>query len=200
MKTMYAKSAATIANIIEAAQGLFLTRNYADVTMAHIAIAAEVTKGALYHHFASKEALYLTMMHNFLAEIYALTERVVRESAARPCRERLYLFTHSFLDLPERQQDLMRLVRRDINIFKDPARDQLVRAYQRALPEQAEAIIRQGIARGEIQEKDPRLLSWEHVAMVEVVLRPYSRAVLGDAHATADFVIGLFFDGLGNRQ
>lgn len=195
---MYAKSAVTIANIIEAAQVLFISKNYADVTMSEIAEAAEVTKGALYHHFASKEALYLTMMHDFLEEIHTITAGVVAASAGHSCRERLRQFTLTFLNLPQTQQNLMRLVRRDINIFQDAQREQLIRDYQRALPEQVEAILAEGIAQGEIEgTDDARLLSWEHVAVVEVVLRPYAQTALGTPEATADFVIRLFFDGVG---
>ncbi len=76
---MYAKSAVTVANILEAAQTLFLSKNYADVTMADIARTSEVTKGALYHHFSSKEDLYLTMMRDFLAEIQMVMAGVVQE-------------------------------------------------------------------------------------------------------------------------
>ncbi|MCP4359136.1 MAG: TetR/AcrR family transcriptional regulator [Chloroflexi bacterium] len=193
----YAKSTVTIANIFQAAEGLFTSKNYADVTMSHIAQAANVTKGALYHHFSGKEDLYLRMMHNFLDEIHALTADSVQNSATRPCRQRLHCFTLSFLTLPDIQQKLMRLVRRDINTFTDPEREVLVRAYQRALPEQAETIIRDGIANGEIEGTDARLLSWEHVAIVEVVLRPYAQNALGDPQNIADFVIKLFFDGVG---
>ena len=119
---MYAKSTTTIANILEAAESLFTSKNYADVTMAEIAETAAVTKGALYHHFASKEALYLTMMHNFLEEIGAILSEVVAESAERPCRDRLHQFTLTFLNQPPGKQELMRLVRRDVNILQDPNR------------------------------------------------------------------------------
>jgi AcrR family transcriptional regulator len=196
---MYAKSSLTIANIIEAAQELFTTKNYADVSMAEIAETAEVTKGAIYHHFSSKEELYLTMMHRYLDDIRDLIASAVSQLEGRPCREQLHAFTLSFLSLPTAQQDLMRLVRRDINIFRDPERDKLIRAYQQALPEQIEAIIRDGIAHNEIVAGDARLLSWEHVAIVEVVLRPYAQSVLGDAEAIADYVNALLFDGIARR-
>lgn len=196
---MYAKSLATIANILESAQELFLQKNYADVTMSDIAGVAEVTKGALYHHFNSKEDLYLTMMHAYLQEIGEVMWQTAREGDAT-CRERLRHFTLSFLTLPAAKQELMRLVRRDINIFKNPQREKLVRAYQAALPEPAEAIIRNAIANGEIRPGDPRLLSWEYVAIVEVVLRPYARRVLGSPEEMADFVISLFFDGLAATE
>ncbi|NJN55348.1 MAG: hypothetical protein HC804_11660, partial [Anaerolineae bacterium] len=41
-----------------------------------------------------------------------------------------------------------------------------------------------------------RLLSWQHVAIVEVVLRPYAINVLGAPEQVADFVVNLFFDGV----
>jgi AcrR family transcriptional regulator len=195
---MYAKSAATISSIIEAAEGLFINRNYADVTMADIAEAADVTKGALYHHFPSKEALYLAMMHNFLDETreHLATAVGLEESS----RERLRRFALLFLELPAERQALMRLVRRDINIFRDPERERLIHAYQAAVPELAETIIRDGIVKGEIQETDARLLAWEHVALVEVVLRPYAQIVLGSPEAIALFVTNLFFDGAAAKS
>jgi len=195
---MYAKSAATIANILEAAQTLFTARNYADVTMSDIAAEAEVTKGALYHHFNSKEDLYLNMMHGYLEDIKGLLGEVARRKGSS--RERLRQFTLTFLELPVKHQTLMRLVRRDANIFTDPDRERLVRAYQAALPEQVELMIRDGILAGEIAEGDARLLSWEHVAMVEVVLSSYAQNVLGDPEKTADFVIGLFFEGISAKD
>lgn len=195
---MYAKSAATISSIIEAAEGLFINRNYADVTMADIAEAAEVTKGALYHHFPGKEALYLAMMHGFLEQTREHLLTAVQSGGS--ARERLHRFALLFLELPAERQALMRLVRRDINIFQDPERERLIRAYQAAVPELAEAIIRDGIINGEIQEQDARLLAWEHVALVEVVLRPYAQNVLGGPEAVATFVTDLFFDGVARKE
>jgi hypothetical protein len=89
----------------------------------------------------------------------------------------------------------MRLVRRDINIFKDPVRAKLIRAYQAALPEQVEAIIRDGIQAGELPETNPRLLAWEYVAMVEVVLSRYAQHLLGTHRHSAEYVLQLFFSG-----
>ena len=190
---MYAKSTTTIANILESAQELFLNKNYADVTMSDIAEAAQVTKGALYHHFTSKEELYQAMMLVDLGEKRALMQAAAKSKGT--CRERLHRLTLNFLNLPPAKRELMRLVRRDINIFKDPIRDNLIRAYQVALPEQVEAIIRDGIRDGELKETDPRLLSWEYVALVEVVLNGYAQDILGSNGRAADYVLNLFFNG-----
>lgn len=189
----YPKSETTIAKILAAAQPLFLSQNYADVSMDDIAEAAGVTKGALYHHFANKEALYAAMMRTVLEEKQALFRAAVESNGT--CRERLLRFTQIFLELPREKRDLIKLVRRDINIFKDPIRDQLVRAYQAALPEQIEIIIRDGIQNGELAPADPRLLSWLHVAMVEVILTRYTENTLQSHAERLDFVTNLFFNG-----
>ena len=194
--TSYARSAVTIANILQAAVQLFTSKNYADVTMAEIAEAAEVTKGALYHHFTSKEALYLRMMHDYLEQVGQVLSAVVVDSVDQSCRQRLQQFTLTILNQPQIKQELMRLVRRDSNIWADQERERLIRAYQAAVPEQVETIIQDGINRGEIVAADARLLSWEHLALVEVVLRPYAESVLGSPEQIADFVINLFFDGV----
>lgn len=192
---MYAKSATTLANILEAARKLFLNKNYADVTMAEIAGQAEVTKGALYHHFESKEALYEAMLHADLQEKQALLEEAAKGGGR--CRDRLRRLMLSFLELPREKREVMKLVRRDINIFENPTRDKLVRAYQVALPEQVETIVRDGIEAGELTTGDAQLLAWQFVAMVEVVLARYAQCVLGDHEQMTEYVLKLFFEGAG---
>jgi AcrR family transcriptional regulator len=191
----YTKSEATVADILSAAEALFLAKNYADATMDDIASAAEVTKGALYHHFATKEALYVAMMKAVLHEKQALFKAAVESQGS--CRERLRRITATFLELPRERRDLIKLVRRDNNIFKGRVREQLVRAYQAALPEQLEIIIRDGIRSSELEQADPRLLSWLYVAMVEVILTQYAEEVFKGPDETADFVTDLFFHGAG---
>ena len=195
---MYAKSQQTIKSILEAARTLFVARNYGDVTITDIVELAEVSKGALYHHFSGKEDLYLKMMHHFLEEIQASTQSAAEKNAGSS-RERLYHSSLNFLQLSEELQGILGLVRRDINMFKDPMRGELVRAYQRAVPEQVEKIIRDGIASGELKTIDARLLSRELVALMEVALHPYSRRVIGNPQEMCDFVVGLFLDGVAAR-
>jgi len=190
----YAKSETTTCNILAAARTLFLAKNYADVSMADIATAAGVTKGALYHHFQSKEVLYVTMMCKFLGELQQVFEAERKNTGTS--RERLHRITLLFFHLPRDKPAILRLVRRDLNKFKGPTRQQLVRAYQAALPEQLEAIIRDGIRDGEITPVDPRLVSWLKVSMVEISRSRYSRSLFKDANETVDFIIDLLFDGI----
>ena len=160
---------------------------------------ANISKGAVYHHFASKEDVYLKMMYHYLAEIQAITKHSAKTSSGS-CRERLRQSVFSFLEIPQELLGILRLVRRDINIFNDPVRHDLICAYQIAVPEQVEAIIRDGIATGELPQVDARMFSRQMVALVEVILHPYSRKIVGSTGQMADFVVTMFFDGINGLR
>lgn len=183
------RSEATIGRILEAAEGLFTSRSYADVTMDDIAAAARVTKGAVYHHFESKEELYLAMMTEDLDRKRRLFERAV--GTGNDCRGRLRRLTAAFFGLPKEKRELIQLVRRNANLFRDPARATLVEAYQAALPRIVEEVIREGALPG-----DPRLLAWQFIATVEVTLTEYAEQKFHGMEERLDYVIGLFFSGV----
>src|SRR5689334_5632762 len=84
----YAKSKEMIQGILEVALALFTEKNYADVTINDIVTSANISKGAVYHHFSNKQDVYLSMMYHYLAEIQKITQHTT-ETSTGPCRERL---------------------------------------------------------------------------------------------------------------
>ncbi len=91
----------------------------------------------------------------------------------------------------------MRSVRQNINIFDEPIRAQLIDAYQAALPQPIESLLKEGMDNGEIVEMDAQLLSWQHIAVVEVSLHEYGRNVLGGPERMAESIVSLYFNGIG---
>lgn len=194
---VYEKSLTTISEILDAAQRLFVRHNYDDVTMAKIAQEAGMTKGAIYHHFKGKKKLFLKMMARYLNCLQLiLHEAVASEGTAR---ERLEGLTTRYLEMPLQEQRLIQLVRRDNSRFTGDERATLVRAYQDALPNQIERILRDGIAEGEIMAGDARLLTWQYVAIVEVSLSDYARQQFTSPPKMAAYVATVFFDGVAKR-
>jgi len=53
-------------HILQVARRLFLQSNYDGVSIHDITLAAGMTKGALYHHFTSKEQLFEEVAHNLV--------------------------------------------------------------------------------------------------------------------------------------
>jgi AcrR family transcriptional regulator len=74
--------------LLAEAQRLFRERGYAATSLEQIAEAAEVTKGAIYGHFASKEDLMLSALEAAPAPDYSAT----LNDQARPLRQRLAEF------------------------------------------------------------------------------------------------------------
>jgi AcrR family transcriptional regulator len=193
MFDMPTRSEITVATILAAAERLFVARNYADVTMEQIAEEGRLTKGAIYHHFDSKEELYLAMMFADLNEKSAILANAVDFDGT--CRQRLRSLTKTFLTLPPIKQQVIQLVRRDANVFRDPDRENLIRAYQRALPGPIETVLLDGIHDGDVAPADARLLAWHYIALVEVTLSRYAEAQVSHLEARLDHVLDLFFHG-----
>jgi len=61
----------TRAHILDAAGELFAERGYDATSVADICAQAGVTKGAFYHHFASKQAVFLELRDRWLAPLEA---------------------------------------------------------------------------------------------------------------------------------
>jgi len=65
------RSAATIADILAAARKLFATTGFEATSIDGIAAKAGVAKGAVYHHFDSKEEIFTRVLEDVQAEIAA---------------------------------------------------------------------------------------------------------------------------------
>ena len=72
-----------------AARRLFTERGYAGTGREDIAAAAGVTRGALYHHFASKEALFRAVVEELEQEMTTKVATVAMEGADAAAELRL---------------------------------------------------------------------------------------------------------------
>jgi len=76
-KTRIVKAAAIRrAELIDVAQGLFLSRGYERTTINDVISATGLSKGAFYHHFRSKEDLLAAIAERFSRESIGFTDRL----------------------------------------------------------------------------------------------------------------------------
>jgi AcrR family transcriptional regulator len=63
------RTAATIDAVVSAARKLFMARGFEAVSIDDIAAAAGIAKGGVYHHFASKQAIFEIVLDRVQAEL-----------------------------------------------------------------------------------------------------------------------------------
>ena len=78
MATQAERRAATIESILNAGRRLFGERGFAATTMDDIAEQARVAKGAVYHHFATKEAVFEAVFDQVSRALVQEIDRAVR--------------------------------------------------------------------------------------------------------------------------
>lgn len=71
MNRQVERSSATIGAILAAAGKLFASRGFESTSMDDIAAQAGVAKGAIYHHFASKQEIFTQVLDGLQAEMAA---------------------------------------------------------------------------------------------------------------------------------
>ena len=81
------QKAETYMDIMRSAEKLFIEKGYEKTSMSQIADQAGVTKGALYHHFDSKEALLDRMCSEHYRALSAAADSAIEGGA--PCFEKI---------------------------------------------------------------------------------------------------------------
>ncbi len=89
--------AATRQAVLVAARSLFGSRGYAQTSVDEIAAAARVTKGAVYHHFAGKEALFRAVVAEVEAEALARMSQAADPKA--PAIDQIVAQVDAYLDV-----------------------------------------------------------------------------------------------------
>jgi TetR/AcrR family transcriptional regulator len=97
--------------ILDAAVQLFSEYGYDGVSMRRIAEAAGVSKSNIYHHFASKEALYLGILHGSAQHLSDIVEDLAEGDGG--FQQRLRVFAEAHLEHLFSNEMTLRLVLRE---------------------------------------------------------------------------------------
>ena len=100
------------AAILCAATELFAERGFDSVPMSVIADRAKVSKGNIFHHFGSKEGLYLAVMKHACGNTASLLAEVTRDSG--PFADRIRHFARAHLQYLVTHQCVTRLILREL--------------------------------------------------------------------------------------
>ncbi|MEV4803703.1 helix-turn-helix domain-containing protein [Nonomuraea sp. NPDC049421] len=103
----WSRSGATRDTLLRAARDVFLTKGYADATVADIVAASGISVGSLYHHFGGKPGLFLALWEQFTRGQEERTARAAK--AADGASERFLAGARAYLEGTWEQREVARL-------------------------------------------------------------------------------------------
>jgi AcrR family transcriptional regulator len=92
-----AAAAHTAHQVLVSATELFAARGFAEVSLDDVAQAAQVTRGAVYHHYQNKAGLFLAVAARLQSQV-ADAVVAAADRAGADAREQLRAGSHAFLD------------------------------------------------------------------------------------------------------
>ena len=147
----------TVDKILDAAQALFLDRGYEHTSIQDIIDQlGGLTKGAIYHHFKSKEDILSAVMDRLFEGKEERVERILADSSLTG-REKLIRATRDSLEDINQDQ----LFQTAPDVMKNPwlLAALLEDSFYNVVPEILQPIIEQGKADGSITTDQPRELA-----------------------------------------
>ena len=148
------RSEETRARILQAALGCFSRYGYDASGVAEICAAAGVSKGAFYHHFPTKQAVFLELLSQWLGGLDANFAAVRARSSSIPSALRAMAVSARQVFTDARGQ-LPMFLEFWTQATRDPAVWQMtVEPYQR-YQAYFTGLIREGIAEGSLRLVDP---------------------------------------------
>ncbi|MGA7874481.1 MAG: TetR/AcrR family transcriptional regulator [Desulfoferrobacter sp.] len=194
---------ARIKSIKKSAGRLFAKKGFANVSMAEIAAAAEVSKGALYLYFKSKEELYFSLIEPILEQHHKLIAEVIKNEEEPP-DETLRKFFNYFADTypsdPEVHQAYMYFRAEEIQpLFSEERFRQVTRRMAKNV-QMVEDVIAEGIRQGIFKPINPRAVSSIVWSLVMGILRWEENRKYGGGRdqlqPTIEAAVSLLVDGL----
>lgn len=154
----------TRSRILQVAAESFAEHGYDGTGVAEICRRAGVTKGGFYHHFPSKQAVFLELLNRWLVGVDAQLEAAGSESDTVP---------QSLLQMAEAAQHVFQAASGQLPMFlefwskaaRDPEIWQATIAPYRRYQAFFSDMIKTGIAEGTLRAVDPEIGAWVIVSL-----------------------------------
>ncbi len=153
---MQQRSEETRSRIFESAIKLFSKRGYNKASVDDICAGAGISKGAFYHHFESKQALFLALLDNWLQTI----DDAIQASKDKTAPETFMQMTEAFPYMFETANESLPML---LEFWLQASRDKKIWeatiAPYRRYHKYFTSLIKKGVEEGSFAEVDPELAS-----------------------------------------
>ena len=172
------RRAATVQTVLD----LAALQNPADITTSAIAARMSITQGALFRHFATKDAIWLAVVEWVTQRLLARVDRVAR--TAKSPLEALECVFMTHIESYVRQAGVPRIIFGELQRAEDTPVKHLVRGFMEQYAAKLQALIEQGQAGGDIaHEVDARAAATLFIGMIQGLV--VQSLVSGDVGSTS---------------
>jgi AcrR family transcriptional regulator len=155
---MQQRSEETRRTILDTAEELFIQQGYTATGVAEICEAAGVSKGAFYHHFESKQAVFLVIMEDRLSYINQAMQQVLDDQREVP-DALMYLASLGKMIFLAGEKHLSILMEFWEQARHDPESWKAAGAPYERYQQFLALIIRKGVEEGSLREVNPEDVS-----------------------------------------
>lgn len=172
---------------------LFLASGYHGVSMREVAEAVGVTKPALYHHYADKEALFLAMLDGAVSTLARIVERARQEKGIRAQLETLM---RDLVETAPEQRVGLQLAS-ELRHVSPERRAAFEGEYRRVWMGGLTALMSEAAARGELRsDLPPSVLTRGLLALTYPLV---SGPTMPEPQRTAEALLTIYLDGAGAK-
>lgn len=184
----------TVEKILDAAACLFAQKGYAHTTLQDVIDETGLSKGAVYHHFKSKEEIAAKVGDRMGAEFTATLVHIRDDDAMTGLQKLQAVFAASLL--PQRQQALGRALPR---LWDDPQflSIELHDLLEKTIPIYITPMIQQGTTDGSIHTADAAALGEALFLLADLWLHPLTRPTTPDQQRARCAVFRQVTQGIG---
>lgn len=182
--------------ILQEATRLFVDRGYHGLSMREIAEAVGVSKAGLYYHFKDKEDLFLAILTNNMER---LEQTIQQARRAATVREQVEQFILGIFQWAPEQRAIIRLASQEMDHLSPEGMAEFTRLYHDKFIGQVQAMLADGVARGELRPMDPALATWLLLGMMYPFFYSAHAATVNTSQEVAQLMLTIFFDGAAVR-
>ena len=157
-----ARNPQTLQRIVTAAEKIFAEQGIDGARTDAIARAARVNKALLYYYFDSKEDLHRFTLQTLFGRMRDQLGAAMQKAGSP--REQILCFVNGYFDFTLQHPNYPRLVQREV-MGRKPSLDWIVREGFGPMYRRLTALLRAGIAGGEVRRVDPQDAALTLIAM-----------------------------------
>jgi AcrR family transcriptional regulator len=178
--------------ILKAACGLFAQQGYMRASIADLADACRLSRGALYHYFDSKEAILFAILDAHVRRMIADVEDAMAGQSATLDRFRNAI--RAIVELNARSTNEQRVILNDLSSLGD-AEQKAIKTLERRLVDAVSNLLVQLDTDGKIVKRSKRVYTMMLFGMLNFSHTWYDPKGDIPPKEFADMVVDLFLDG-----